>query len=141
MKVLYLDCFSGISGDMTVGALVDLGVKPSTLEWELSKLEIGHFHMHFDRAQRQNIEGTRFSIHEGETHTHDQDEHDHEAHHVTASMSMATRTNMTASTRSMATHMSTVTMSMSTRMSTQKPSTSMLTNTRTSGAPTRTRPR
>ncbi|MEO7318296.1 MAG: nickel insertion protein, partial [Chthoniobacteraceae bacterium] len=57
MKVLYLDCISGISGDMTVGALVDLGVKPSTLEWELSKLDLGDFHMHFERAQRQNLEG------------------------------------------------------------------------------------
>ena len=50
MKNLFLDCFSGISGDMTVGALVDLGVKPSTLEWELSKLDLGDFHMHFARA-------------------------------------------------------------------------------------------
>ena len=78
MKVLFLDCFSGISGDMTVGALVDLGVKPSTLEWELSKLEIGDFHMHFDRQKRQNVEGVKFGIHEGSTHTHAQDEpHDH----------------------------------------------------------------
>jgi len=78
MKVLFLDCFSGISGDMTVGALVDLGVKPSTLEWELTKLDIGDFHMHFDRQKRQNVEGVKFGIHEGATHTHDQDEpHDH----------------------------------------------------------------
>ena len=77
MKVLFLDCFSGISGDMTVGALVDLGVKPSTLEWELSKLALGDFHMHFEREQRQNIEGVKFGIHEGATHTHDQDEHEH----------------------------------------------------------------
>ena len=78
MKVLFLDCFSGISGDMTVGALVDLGVKPSTLEWELSKLDIGDFHMHFDRQKRQEVEGVKFGIHEGETHTHGQDEpHDH----------------------------------------------------------------
>jgi uncharacterized protein (DUF111 family) len=75
MKVLFLDCFSGIAGDMTVGALVDLGVKPSTLEWELSKLDIGDFHMHFDRQKRQNVEGVKFGIHEGATHTHDQDEH------------------------------------------------------------------
>ena len=68
MKVLYLDCLSGISGDMTVGALVDLGVKPSTLEWELSKLDLGDFHMHFERAQRQNLEGVKFGIHEGATH-------------------------------------------------------------------------
>ena len=77
MKVLYLDCISGISGDMTVGALVDLGVKPSTLEWELSKLDLGDFHMHFERAQRHNIEGVKFGIHEGATHTHEQDEHEH----------------------------------------------------------------
>ena len=77
MKVLYLDCISGISGDMTVGALVDLGVKPSTLEWELSKLALGDFHMHFERAQRQNLEGVKFGIHEGATHTHEQDEHEH----------------------------------------------------------------
>src|SRR5262245_50498073 len=83
MKVLYLDCSSGISGDMTVGALVDLGVKPSALEWELSKLNIGDFHMHFDRAQRKGVEGIKFGIHEGAEHTHDQDEdhhHDHEHH-------------------------------------------------------------
>jgi uncharacterized protein (DUF111 family) len=79
MKVLFLDCFSGISGDMTVGALCDLGVKPSTLEWELSKLEIGDFHMHFQREQRHHLEGVAFSIHEGATHTHDQNHgHDHE---------------------------------------------------------------
>lgn len=90
MKVLFLDCFSGISGDMTVGALVDLGVKPSSLEWELSKLDLGDFHMHFERKQRQQVEGVKFGIHEGSTHTHDQDEehgehceghHDHEHDH------------------------------------------------------------
>ena len=74
MRVLFLDCFSGISGDMTVGALCDLGVKPSTFEWELSKLEIGDFHMHFERKKRQNLEGVKFGIHSGSTHTHDQDE-------------------------------------------------------------------
>jgi uncharacterized protein (TIGR00299 family) protein len=74
MRLLYLDCFSGISGDMTVGALCDLGVKPSAFEWELSKLEIGDFHAHWERKMRQNIEGVKFSIHEGATHTHEQDE-------------------------------------------------------------------
>lgn len=85
MKVLYLDCFSGISGDMMVGALTDLGVKPSTFEWELAKLEIGEFHTHFEKKQSQGIEGIKFGIHEGATHTHDQDEHEHghshEHHH------------------------------------------------------------
>jgi uncharacterized protein (DUF111 family) len=81
MKALFLDCFSGISGDMTVGALVDLGVKPSTLEWELSKVDIGHFHMHFDRQQRQSVEGVKFGIHEGSTHSPEQDEHGHSHSH------------------------------------------------------------
>ncbi|MCX6967982.1 MAG: nickel pincer cofactor biosynthesis protein LarC [Verrucomicrobia bacterium] len=87
MRVLFLDCISGISGDMTVGALCDLGVKPSTFEWELSKLELGGFHMHFDRQQRQGIEGVKFGIHEGATHRHEQDEpcacggHEHGHHH------------------------------------------------------------
>jgi uncharacterized protein (TIGR00299 family) protein len=93
MRTLFLDCFSGISGDMTVGALCDLGVKPSTFEWELSKLELGDFHMHFERAKRQSVEGVKFGIHAGAIHTHDQDEapdehgqihahaHDHDHEH------------------------------------------------------------
>ena len=76
MKVLYFDCFSGISGDMTVGALCDLGVKPSTLEWELSKLDLGDFHMHFEREKRAEIEGVKFGIHAGATHS-ETCEHDH----------------------------------------------------------------
>jgi len=90
MRILFLDCSSGISGDMTVGALCDLGVKPSALEWELSKLEIGDFHMHFERTQRQHVTGIKFSIHEGavhhehgESHHHSEGEahaHEHESH-------------------------------------------------------------
>ncbi len=82
MKVLFLDCFSGISGDMTVGALCDLGVKPSTLEWELSKLDLGHFHMHFEREKRGEIEGVKFGVHEGATHSEScEHEHGHDHEH------------------------------------------------------------
>lgn len=84
MKALYLDCISGISGDMTVGALLDLGVKPSALEWELSKLNLGDFHMHYDRAKRKDIEGVKFDIHGGATHGEDcghGHEHSHEEEH------------------------------------------------------------
>ncbi len=80
MRVLYLDCFSGISGDMTVGALCDLGIKPSAFEWELGKLEIGDVHMHWERKMRQNIEAVKFSIHEGATHKHEEDEEEHHHH-------------------------------------------------------------
>src|ERR1700748_3568543 len=96
MKILFLDCFSGISGDMMVGALIDLGVKPSALEWELSKLNLGDFHMHYDRAKRKEIEGVKFDIHGGATHgegchhdhehgehghAHEHEHHDHEHEH------------------------------------------------------------
>ena len=80
MKALYLDCISGISGDMMVGALLDLGVKPSALEWELGKLHIGDFHMHYDRAKRKDIEGVKFDIHGGATHV-EHGAHQHECGH------------------------------------------------------------
>ncbi|MGA3169411.1 MAG: nickel pincer cofactor biosynthesis protein LarC [Chthoniobacteraceae bacterium] len=89
MRTLYLDCFSGISGDMTVGALCDLGIKPSAFEWELGKLDIGDFHAHWEREKRQGIDGVKFTIHEGATHKHghghdhhhDEHEHHHEREH------------------------------------------------------------
>lgn len=78
MRTLFLDCFSGISGDMTVGALCDLGVTPSTFEWELAKLDLGDFHTHFERQSRNGIEGVKFSIHEGATHSHEHESaHEH----------------------------------------------------------------
>src|SRR5271169_4676657 len=81
MRILYLDCFSGISGDMTVGALADLGVKPSTFEWELSKLDLGDCHLHFERQTRGGISGVKFDVHSGATHdaSQDDDHHPHEA--------------------------------------------------------------
>ena len=88
MKTLYLDCISGISGDMMVGALIDLGVKPSTLEWEIGKLNLGDLHMHFDRAKRKDIEGVKFDVHEaghcghGHGHGHEHGEHKHEHEHT-----------------------------------------------------------
>ena len=38
MRILFYDCFAGISGDMNLGALIDLGVDPAKLEAELKKL-------------------------------------------------------------------------------------------------------
>ena len=39
-KVLYLECYSGISGDMTVGALLDLGADPEVLKQSLDSLHV-----------------------------------------------------------------------------------------------------
>ena len=85
MRILYLDCFSGISGDMMVGALADLGVTPSTFEWELSKIELGEFHLHFERQTRRRISGIKFNVHSGLTHL-ESAQHSHnedEPHHPT----------------------------------------------------------
>ncbi len=75
---------------MMVGALIDLGVKPSALEWEIEKLNLGHFHMHYDRAKRKDIEGVKFDIHGSATHgegcghddKHEEPEHKHEHSHA-----------------------------------------------------------
>ena len=63
MQTLYLDLFSGISGDMFIGALVDLGVNPATLEKELAKLQLDGYHLHCTRAQKGSIAGTKFDVH------------------------------------------------------------------------------
>jgi uncharacterized protein (TIGR00299 family) protein len=73
-RSLYLDCFSGISGDMTVGALCDLGVAPATIEAELRKLSLGETRLEFERQTRRGISGIKFLVEEAHQvrseHTH-----------------------------------------------------------------------
>lgn len=79
MRILFLDCFSGISGDMAVGALCDLGVPRELLERELAKLGLGgEFHLHFSRQSRCGIEGVKFDVH---LHTHEHGHHEHSHAH------------------------------------------------------------
>ncbi len=65
-RILYLDCFSGISGDMTVGALCDLGIDPARLEEELGRLSLGEAQFHFERQSRRGISGMKFNVHAAE---------------------------------------------------------------------------
>lgn len=62
MKTLYLDTFSGISGDMFLGLLIDLGVAPAAIETELKKLPIAGWQFECRREKRQGIEGTRLAV-------------------------------------------------------------------------------
>lgn len=79
MRTLYFDCFSGISGDMTVGALRDLGVEETVFQEALAALNLGdEFHAHFRRDSRQNITGWKFDVH---THDHQSADHSHGHHH------------------------------------------------------------
>jgi uncharacterized protein (TIGR00299 family) protein len=62
MRILYYDCFAGISGDMNLGALVDLGVDAEYLKNELAKLNIKGFQLKLEKATRRGITGTLASV-------------------------------------------------------------------------------
>lgn len=62
MKVLYFDCFAGISGDMTLGAFLDIGADPAHLERELAKLGVPGFHLEIDKTQKRGITGTKCRV-------------------------------------------------------------------------------
>ena len=85
-KILYLECNSGISGDMTVGALLDLGADRHVLEHALKSLGVGGYHLHFGRTQKCGIDAYDFDVHLEEhehdhEHHHGEHEHTHEHHH------------------------------------------------------------
>jgi pyridinium-3,5-bisthiocarboxylic acid mononucleotide nickel chelatase len=77
MRILYYDCFSGISGDMNLGALIDLGVKKEYLISELAKLNITGYGIEVTTDERKGITGTKVKVRlESEEHSH----HGHEHH-------------------------------------------------------------
>jgi uncharacterized protein (TIGR00299 family) protein len=88
MKTLYLDIFSGLSGDMLIGALIDLGVDPVQLEKSLEKLWLDdEYHVHVTRGQKSQISGIKFDVHvydhgndPGHGHEHDAHGHHHHEH-------------------------------------------------------------
>ncbi|MDB6027880.1 MAG: Pyridinium-3,5-bisthiocarboxylic acid mononucleotide nickel insertion protein [Verrucomicrobiales bacterium] len=70
MKTLYLDIFSGISGDMFIGAMLDLGIDFQTLQNELGKLNLPGYHLRMGRAQKSGIEGVKFDVDLKAAHDH-----------------------------------------------------------------------
>lgn len=85
-KILYLECNSGISGDMTVGALLDLGADREVLIKALDSLNVNGYHLHFGRAKKCGIDAFDFQVHLEDEHdnmsghSHDA-EHSHDAGH------------------------------------------------------------
>jgi uncharacterized protein (TIGR00299 family) protein len=65
----YLDAFSGISGDMLVGALADAGADQSAIVSAVASLETGAV-LSFERVKRCGIGATKFHVAAGETHAH-----------------------------------------------------------------------
>jgi uncharacterized protein (TIGR00299 family) protein len=81
-RVLYFDCFSGISGDMALGALLDAGLPFDDLKAALGSLALGDAHVHAKKVLRAGVSATKFSVHEhaGGRAPHAHDSHDHEHH-------------------------------------------------------------
>jgi uncharacterized protein (TIGR00299 family) protein len=61
-QIAYLDCFSGISGDMLLGALVDAGLSPDDLRSELSTLAVSGYRIEVEKTQRAGLAATRVSV-------------------------------------------------------------------------------
>src|SRR5450631_4383081 len=70
MRIAYLDCFSGISGDMFLGALVDAGVSARVLEETVAALNIGA-RLEISRVDRSGITATKVDVYAGEEHEKD----------------------------------------------------------------------
>ena len=82
MKVLYFDCSSGISGNMTLGALSELIDDPHYLVNELKKLNVDGYHIHISKEKKNGITGTYVDVHLEHEHHHDhKHEHEHVHHH------------------------------------------------------------
>ena len=87
MKLLHIDAFAGISGDMSVSALRDLGVPEEIFHNALKALPIDLPPCRFERSERNGIAGWRFLVsghdgHEGAPADHHHHEHSHKHHHV-----------------------------------------------------------
>ena len=61
-RILYLECYSGISGDMTVGALLDLGADAENLRRELKKLPVDGYQLKFGRRSVHGIDACDFDV-------------------------------------------------------------------------------
>ena len=68
MKICYLDCFSGISGDMLLGALADAGADQAELRSGIAKLGIDGIEINFEKCLRAGISGTNLTV--GVAHNH-----------------------------------------------------------------------
>lgn len=77
MRTLYFDCFSGISGDMTVGALLDIGADEKILLEGLSQLKVDGYQIKIEKKLKNGISGTDFSVLLEEHHDHEEHEHVH----------------------------------------------------------------
>jgi len=68
VKIAYLDCFSGISGDMMIGALIDAGYPIEDLRKALRSLPLEGYTLEATKEERNHLFGTRFKVHVAQDH-------------------------------------------------------------------------
>src|SRR5699024_6997545 len=84
MRTLYFDCFSGLSGDMVIGALIDAGADPDVLVKGLEKLHIeDEYELKWNKVIKNGITSTKFDVilKDDHGHSHDDDHHEHSHSH------------------------------------------------------------
>ena len=79
MRTAYFDCFSGISGDMTIGALIDAGVSFEELRAQVATLQVTGFELATEKVTKHGIAGTKFHVHVHDPGTERRRLHDIEA--------------------------------------------------------------
>jgi pyridinium-3,5-bisthiocarboxylic acid mononucleotide nickel chelatase len=91
-RVIYLDCFSGISGDMFLGAFLDAGLPFDDLKRALGSLAMSGYEITAHRVLRAGVSATKFSVEEhgsassgsrsGHSHSHEDGAHGHDHSHA-----------------------------------------------------------
>lgn len=81
-KTLYLECYSGISGDMTAAALLDLGATEENLRKTLEKLPLDGYELRIGRVQKSGLDACDFDVilEEDHVHSHEACSHAHQEH-------------------------------------------------------------
>ena len=69
-KIAYFDCFSGASGDMLLGSLIDAGLDPEALRRTVSAMGLPDVTIECTRVRKNGISGTKVTIHSKEDPTH-----------------------------------------------------------------------
>ena len=69
-KVLFIEPFSGVSGDMMIGALLDLGFDFEELKFKLALLPLKEYELSFHKCVRSGIQATKFDVQAGHSHHH-----------------------------------------------------------------------
>lgn len=77
MKIAYLDCLSGISGDMTLGALVDVGVPLEAMQAGIASLGLPDCHLESEEVHRKGFRATKVHVRHEPEHAH------RHLHHIT----------------------------------------------------------